>query len=203
MMGATAENLHDRFPGITKERADAYAVVSQDRVAQAYADGVIQDPGAGGHPQPELGWGLATADEPPRPGTTRDAGRAADPVPAARPGDRRQCLRSQRRRHRLPGRRRDVADELGLPVAMRLVSFAFAGVDPEAMGIGPIPATEKALAKAGLTIDDIGPSRSTRPSRSRCWPSPIISGSPTTISGSIRTAARSPWAIRWPVPACG
>ena len=45
---------------------------------------------------------------------------------------------------------------LGLPVRMRLVSYAFAGVDPEVMGVGPIPATEKALAKAGLTIDDIG-----------------------------------------------
>ena len=50
----------------------------------------------------------------------------------------------------------DVADELGLPVRMRLVDFAFAGVEPEVMGIGPIPATEKALAQAGLTIDDIG-----------------------------------------------
>jgi acetyl-CoA acyltransferase len=39
---------------------------------------------------------------------------------------------------------------------MRLVSFAFVGVEPEVMGIGPVPATEKALAKAGLTIDDIG-----------------------------------------------
>ena len=39
---------------------------------------------------------------------------------------------------------------------MRLVSFAFAGVDPEVMGVGPIPSTEKALAKAGLTIDDLG-----------------------------------------------
>ena len=50
----------------------------------------------------------------------------------------------------------EVADELGLPVRMRMVAFAFAGVDPETMGTGPIPATEKALAKAGLTIDDIG-----------------------------------------------
>ena len=49
-----------------------------------------------------------------------------------------------------------VAAELGLPVAMRLVSYAFAGVDPEVMGVGPIPATEKALAQAGLSIDDIG-----------------------------------------------
>lgn len=50
----------------------------------------------------------------------------------------------------------DVARELGLPVKMRLVSFAYAGVEPEVMGYGPIPSTEKALAKAGLSIDDIG-----------------------------------------------
>ena len=39
---------------------------------------------------------------------------------------------------------------------MRLVQYAFVGVEPEVMGVGPIPATEKALAKAGLTIEDIG-----------------------------------------------
>ena len=71
VMGATAENLHDRFPGITKERADAFAVRSQEKFAKAYANGKI-------HPDlvpiatrsAEQGWGLATADEPPRPGTT-------------------------------------------------------------------------------------------------------------------------------------
>jgi acetyl-CoA acyltransferase len=50
----------------------------------------------------------------------------------------------------------ETADELGLAPKMRLVSYAFAGVDPEFMGVGPIPATEKALATAGLSIDDIG-----------------------------------------------
>jgi acetyl-CoA acyltransferase len=49
----------------------------------------------------------------------------------------------------------DVAAELGLPVRMRMVAYAFAGVEPETMGTGPIPATEKALRKAGLGIDDI------------------------------------------------
>ena len=48
------------------------------------------------------------------------------------------------------------ARELGLPIKMKMVSFAFAGVEPEVMGLGPIPSTEKALAKACLTIDDIG-----------------------------------------------
>jgi acetyl-CoA acyltransferase len=48
------------------------------------------------------------------------------------------------------------AAALGLPVRMRLVGYAFAGVEPHVMGVGPVPSTEKALARAGLTIDDIG-----------------------------------------------
>jgi acetyl-CoA acyltransferase len=50
----------------------------------------------------------------------------------------------------------DAVKEFGLQPKMRMVSFAFAGVEPEIMGIGPVPSTEKALRKAGLTIDDIG-----------------------------------------------
>ena len=50
----------------------------------------------------------------------------------------------------------DAARDLNLPVKMRMVSFAFAGVEPEVMGLGPVPSTEKALRKAGLSIDDIG-----------------------------------------------
>ncbi len=48
------------------------------------------------------------------------------------------------------------AAELGMTPKMRMVSFAFAGLEPEVMGYGPVPATEKALANAGLSIDDIG-----------------------------------------------
>ena len=48
------------------------------------------------------------------------------------------------------------AQELGLPIKAILVNFAFAGVEPEIMGYGPVPSTIKALAKAGLSIDDIG-----------------------------------------------
>ena len=50
----------------------------------------------------------------------------------------------------------EAAEELGLTPKMKLVSYGFAGVEPEVMGVGPIPSTEKALAKAGLTIDDLG-----------------------------------------------
>src|SRR3984957_6241239 len=70
-MGMTAENLHDRFPAITKGRADAYALASQRKVAAAYAAGKIQpDLVPMAIRTKELGWGLATVDEPPRPETT-------------------------------------------------------------------------------------------------------------------------------------
>ena len=158
IMGSTAENLHDRFPGVTRERADAFAAASQDRVQQAYQVGVIQEslvPVA--TRSSELGWGLATADEPPRPGTTVDIlaglrtpfrphGRVTAGNAAGLNDGATACLIAAE----------SVAEELGLPVAMRLVSYAFAGVEPEVMGVGPIPATEKALDKAGLSIDDIG-----------------------------------------------
>jgi acetyl-CoA acyltransferase len=71
VMGSTAENLHDRYPKLTKQRSDAYAVSSQDKLAKAYANNQIQPdlaPMAARHQ--ELGFGLATQDEPPRPGTT-------------------------------------------------------------------------------------------------------------------------------------
>jgi acetyl-CoA acyltransferase len=158
VMGSTAENLHDRFPGITRARADAYAVLSQDRVQQAYADGVIQESLVTvATRSSELGWGLATADEPPRAGTTveglaalrtpfRPHGRVTAGNAAGLNDGATACLLAAEH----------TAAELGLPVAMRMVGFAFAGVDPELMGVGPIPATEKALAKAGLSIDDLG-----------------------------------------------
>jgi acetyl-CoA acyltransferase len=158
VMGNTAENLHDRFPEITKQRADAFAVLSQDRVAQAYRDGILQESLVTvATRNAELGWGLATVDEPPRPGTTieglaqlktpfRPHGRVTAGNAAGLNDGATACLIAAE----------DVAAELELPAAMRLVSFAFAGVDPEVMGVGPVPATEKALAKAGLSIDDIG-----------------------------------------------
>jgi acetyl-CoA acyltransferase len=157
-MGVTAENLHDRFPALTRERADAYGAASQAKFAAALAAGKIDpDLVPVALRDPEHGWGLATADEPPRPGTTVEA-IGALPTPF-RPGGRvtagtaapltdgaASCLLAAE----------ETAAELGLLARMRLVSFAYAGVEPEIMGIGPVPATERALARAGLTIDDIG-----------------------------------------------
>jgi len=158
VMGQTAENLHDRLPQLTKERADAFAVASQERLAKAYADGKIQEdlvPVA--VRSAEQGWGLGTADEQPRPGTTLEAlaglktpfrphGKVTPGNSAGLNDGATACLLASE----------EVAHELGLPVRMRLVAFAFAGVEPEVMGMGPVPATQKALAKAGLSIEDIG-----------------------------------------------
>ena len=158
VMGSTAENLHDRFPAITRDRADAYALASQRKVAAAYAAGQIQsDLVPVAVRSAERGWGLATADEPPRPDTTlaalavlktpfRPHGRVTAGNSAGLNDGAAGCIIAAL----------DVADELGLEARMRLVDFAFAGVDPEVMGIGPVPATEAVLARNDLTIDDIG-----------------------------------------------
>jgi acetyl-CoA acyltransferase len=158
IMGSTAENLHDRFPAISRQRADEFALQSQQRVAKAYANGVIQESLVPIATRcAELGWGLATADEPPRPGTTleglselrtpfRSHGRVtAGNAAGLNDGATAALLAAE-----------TVAGELDLPVAMRLVSYAFAGVEPEVMGVGPVPSTEKALRNAGLQIGDIG-----------------------------------------------
>jgi acetyl-CoA acyltransferase len=157
VMGATAENLHDRVPHITKERADAYALASQQKTAKAYANGKLQpDLVTVAVRDPETGWGLATVDEAPRdtsmeklatlktpfrPHGKVTAGNAA----GLNDGATASLIAAE-----------DVARELGLPVAMRLVAYGFVGVEPEVMGVGPIPSTEKALRIAGLSIDDIG-----------------------------------------------
>ncbi|MFF3441357.1 thiolase family protein [Streptosporangium sp. NPDC002721] len=158
VMGMTAENLHDRYPSITKDRADAFALASQEKVAKAYADGRIQpDLVPTATRSAEKGWGLATADEAPRPGTTLE-GLAGLKTPF-RPHGRVTAGNASGINDGATGcvlAAADVAEELGLTPKMRLVSYAFAGVDPEVMGVGPIPSTERALRLAGLSISDLG-----------------------------------------------
>ena len=157
-MGNTAENLHDRFPEITKDRADRFALASQRKAAAAYESGDIQ---ANLVPVASRrngeGYVLRDRDESLRPETTleglaelRTPFRAHGRVTAGNAsglndGATAALLASA-----------ETAEELGLPVRMRLVSYAFAGVEPEIMGYGPVPSTQKALAQAGLDISDIG-----------------------------------------------
>lgn len=157
-MGATAERLHDRFPQLTKERADRYAMNSQLKTAKAYADGKIQrDLIPTAARSAELGWTVATADEAPRPQTTMEglAGLKTPFRPAGRvtPGNS-SGLNDGATAALLASEEK--ALELGLSIKAKLVTYAFAGVEPEIMGYGPVPSTIKALKQAGLTIEDIG-----------------------------------------------
>ncbi len=157
-MGATAERLHDKFPHLTKERADKYALASQQKTAAAYAANKIQpDLIPVATRSVDLGWGMATVDEPPRPQTTlealaalktpfRPAGRVtAGNAAGLNDGATAAILASESK-----------AKELNLSIKAKMISFAFAGVEPEIMGYGPVPSTIKALKKAGLDIGDIG-----------------------------------------------
>lgn len=156
-MGQTAERIHDRFPQLTKERADRYAMRSQHKLAAAYESGRIQPDLVPVAIRSEEGWGLATRDEAPRPETTME-GLAALKTPF-RPHGRVTAGNSSGLNDGATVSllaSTSAANELGLSTKMKLVSFAFAGVEPEIMGIGPVPSTEKALRKAGLSIDEIG-----------------------------------------------
>jgi acetyl-CoA acyltransferase len=156
-MGITAERIHDRFPVLTKERSDRFGMRSQQKVAAAYEAGKIQPDLVPVAVRSAAGWGLATTDEGMRPETTmeglgtlrtpfRPHGRVtAGNASPLTDGATVSLLASS-----------DAVAEFSLSPKMRMVSFAFAGVEPEVMGLGPVPSTEKALRKAGLSIEDIG-----------------------------------------------
>jgi acetyl-CoA acyltransferase len=156
-MGATAENLHDRFPQLTKEDADRFAVQSQQRATAAWANGIMRETVLPMSVFTEEGWRVADRDQFLRPDTSlegladlptpfRVGGRVTAGNSAGLTDGATACLLASE----------EAAAELGLEPRMRLVGFAFAGVEPELMGIGPIPATKRVLEQAALTIDDIG-----------------------------------------------
>jgi len=156
-MGATAENLHDRFPQITKDDADAFAVRSQQRAAAAWQNGVMRETVVPMTVFGDDGWRIADVDEFMRPDTSleglaqlrtpfRPGGRVTAGNSAGLTDGATACFLTAE----------ETAAELGLEPKMRLVAFAFAGVEPELMGIGPIPATKRVLGQTGLTLDDVG-----------------------------------------------
>jgi acetyl-CoA acyltransferase len=156
VMGKTAENLHDEFPEITKEMADEYAYWSQKKAAKAYEEGKIQKTIVPMTVYTKEGWVVADYDQQLRPDTTIEG--LKNLKTPFRPMGRVTAGNSSGLNDGAAGvllMSAEKAKELGIQPKMRLVAYAYAGVRPEVMGLGPIPATKKALQKAGLTLDDI------------------------------------------------
>ncbi len=160
-MGQTAENLHDRFVEITKERADTFAVASQRKASAAWENGVMREtvvPMAvfSDDGWKDDGWKVADRDEFLRPETTMDA--LAALKPAFRAGGRVTAGNSAGLTDGATAAflaSEQVAGELGLKPKLRLVGFAYAGVEPHLMGYGPVPATRRVLEQAGVTLDEV------------------------------------------------
>src|SRR5437868_201269 len=155
-MGATAENLHDKFPNIDKDSADRFAVSSQRKAAAAWQNGVMKETVVPMAVFTDDGWKLADRDEFLRPDTTLE-GLATLRTPF-RPGGRVTAGNSAGLTDGATAAllaSADAAREFRLTPKLRLVGYAFTGVEPELMGIGPIPATERVLERAGLTIEDV------------------------------------------------
>jgi acetyl-CoA acyltransferase len=157
VMGQTAENLHDVFPHLTKEQADAYAVASQRKATAAWDAGVMNGIVVPMAVFSDSGWMVAARDELLRPDTTlegiadlrtpfRAGGRVTAGNSAGLTDGATACVLAAE----------DVAGELGLTPSMRLIGFAYTGVEPDLMGLGPIGATQQVLERSGLSIDEVG-----------------------------------------------
>ncbi|AKX55837.1 acetyl-CoA acetyltransferase [Thiopseudomonas alkaliphila] len=155
-MGITAENLVEKY-GLTREEQDAFAAASQQKAAAAVEAGVFADeitpveiPQRKGDPV------VFAKDEQPRAGTTaeslaklrpafkKDGSVTAGNASTLNDGAAAVMLMSKEK-----------AQELGLPVLATIKAYANAGVDPAIMGIGPVDATKRCLAKAGWALNDL------------------------------------------------
>lgn len=155
-MGITAENLAEKY-GITREEQDAFAAASQQKAQAAIESGRFADeivpvviPQKKGDPV------VFQRDEHPRFGTT------VETLAKLRPAFKKDGTVTAGNASGINDGAAAVvvttpekAAELGVTPLARIRSYASAGVDPSIMGIAPVPATRKALAKAGLTLDDI------------------------------------------------
>ena len=154
----TAENLRRRYD-ISREEQDALAVRSHQRAVAAQNDGLLAETIVPVTVRSRSGESLVDTDEHPRADTSveklaalKPVLRSADPQATVTAGNSSgqndaasMCLVTTRER----------AAELGLTPLVRLVSWAVAGVPPEVMGIGPVPATQAALRHAGLELADM------------------------------------------------
>lgn len=155
-MGLTAENLVEQY-SISREEQDAFAVRSQQCAGRAIKEGRFKDeitpyPVAQRKGEPKM----FDTDEHPKPDATVE--KLAALPPAFKKGGTVTAGNAcgiNDAAAALVIMTREKARELGLTPLARIVSYAIAGVDPSYMGIGPVPATKKALKKAGLKLDDI------------------------------------------------
>jgi 3-oxoadipyl-CoA thiolase len=157
-MGETAENVAERYR-ITRRQQDEFAFASQHKTGTAQRAGSfdrelipVQVPSNGKASAPQV----FDKDEHPRPDVTME--QLAKLRPAFREGGTVTAGNSSGINDGAAGIVLMAADEArkrGLPTMARIVTSAVAGVDPNCMGLGPIPATQKALLRAGLRIDDI------------------------------------------------
>lgn len=155
-MGITAENLADQYQ-LSRADQDAYALISQQRAAAAIKAGRFKSeiapvpiPQRKGDPI------LFEIDEQPRSATT------ADSLAGLRPAFKKEGSVTAGNASTLNDGAAAVllmsaerAEALGLPVLARVKGYASAGVDPAIMGIGPVPASKRCLAKAGWTLDQL------------------------------------------------
>lgn len=155
-MGITAENVAEQW-GITREELDEFSVISQNRAEAAIKAGKFKDeivpveiPQKKGDPI------IFDTDEFPKFGTT------IDKVAKLKPAFKKDGIVTAANASGINDAgaavvvmSKEKADELGIKPLCTIKSYASAGVDPSIMGVGPIPASQKALAKAGLTIEDI------------------------------------------------
>ena len=156
VMGKTAENLHDLYPDISRETADEYAFHSQRKAARSIEEGMIGKMIVPMTVYSREGWLVADRDQQPRPETTMEGLRALKP--SFRVGGNVTAGNSSGLNDGACGlllASADKADELGLKPVMKLVGYAYAGVRPEIMGLGPVPAVRKLFAATGLTMDDM------------------------------------------------
>lgn len=155
-MGLTAENLHDMFPEITKDMADEYGYYSQMKATKAYKDGKIQKTMVPMTVWSPDGWKVADKDEQLRPETTLEGlkelrtpfrvnGRVSAGNASGLNDGAGGCILASK----------EACEKFGLKPKMRIVGYAFAGVRPEVMGLGPIPSTKKLFERTGLSVDQM------------------------------------------------